>query len=98
MALPHRRWNDPRDEQAEEREAEHEKEAEAGERSSPRGEIVYLAVHKEGEEELARTTSALAWSGLAAGLSMGFSALGEALLRSALPDAPWRPVIAKLGY
>lgn len=68
------------------------------ERASPRGQIVYEAVHKEGEDELKRSNSALAWSGLAAGLSMGFSLLSESLLRTHLPDAPWRPLIAKFGY
>ena len=29
---------------------------------------------------------------------MGFSLVGEGLLASMLPDAPWRPIIAKLGY
>ncbi len=71
---------------------------EVHERSSPTGSIVYHAVKKEGEEELDRTTAALAWSGLAAGLSMGFSFAAEGLLRAALPDAPWRPLVAKLGY
>ena len=68
------------------------------ERSSPPGQIVYQAVQKEGQHELERSNSALAWSGLAAGLSMGFSLMGEALLRSHLPDTPWRPLIAKFGY
>jgi formate-nitrite transporter family protein len=67
-------------------------------RSSPSGAIVYEAVRREGEEELGRNQTALGWSGLAAGLSMGFSFAGEALLRSGLPDRPWRPLIAKLGY
>ena len=71
---------------------------EVEQRSSPRGQIVYKAVQKEGEHELDRSNSALAWSGLAAGLSMGFSLVTEALLRSHLPDAPWRPLIAKFGY
>src|SRR5690349_24660985 len=52
----------------------------------------------EGVEELDRPSSALAWSALAAGLSMGFSMVAESLLRSALPDAPWRPLIGKFGY
>jgi formate/nitrite transporter FocA (FNT family) len=73
-------------------------EQEAYERSSPSGAIVYKAIKKEGDEELERATTALAWSGLAAGLSMGFSFATEAMLRAALPDAPWRPLIAKLGY
>src|SRR3954470_16339326 len=72
--------------------------AEAHELSAPTGAIVYHAVRKEGEDELERNTSALAWSGLAAGMSMGFSFAAEAMLRAALPDAPWRPLVAKLGY
>ena len=70
----------------------------AEERRSPGGHIVYKAVQKEGEDELERTNSALAWSGLAAGLSMGFSLMGEGLLQSHLPDAPWRPLLTKFGY
>jgi formate-nitrite transporter family protein len=72
--------------------------AEVEQRSSPGGHIVYKAVKKEGEDELERSNAALAWSGLAAGLSMGFSLLSEGLLRSHLPDAPWRPLLAKFGY
>src|SRR5918911_5383401 len=60
--------------------------------------IVHEAIRREGEEELERSSSALAWSGLAAGLSMGFSLASEGLLRAHLPDAPWRPLITKLGY
>ena len=60
--------------------------------------VVYEAVRLEGEEELARPAVALAWSALAAGLSMGFSLLAEAALTSYLPDKPWRPLIARAGY
>src|SRR5690349_8167211 len=70
----------------------------AEERSSPRVHVVHEAIRIEGEEELKRTSSALAWSGLAAGLSMGFSLVTEGLLRSHLPDTPWRPLVSKLGY
>lgn len=58
----------------------------------------YEVIRREGKKELARSSDALFWSGLAAGLSMGFSFLGEALLRSHLPDVVWRPLVAKLGY
>ena len=58
----------------------------------------HAVILEEGEKELARSAAALAWSGLAAGLSMGLSMLAEAMLRSRLPDAPWRPLVAKLGY
>ena len=67
-------------------------------RASPGGHIVYKAVQKEGQDELERSNSALAWSGLAAGLSMGFSLMSEGLLRSHLPATPWRLLIAKFGY
>ncbi|MGI8820622.1 MAG: formate/nitrite transporter family protein [Chthoniobacterales bacterium] len=67
-------------------------------RTAPPGDVVYQAIHDEGEHELQRGNSALALSGLAAGLSMGFSLVSEALLRVYLPDAPWVNLIAKLGY
>jgi formate/nitrite transporter FocA (FNT family) len=67
-------------------------------RSAPRTEVVYEAIREEGAGELERSPSALAWDGLAAGLSMGFSFVAEGLLRSHLPDAAWRPLVSKLGY
>lgn len=73
-------------------------EEQAEERSAPSGKIVYKAILSEGEEELARSSSALFWSGLAAGLSMGFSLVAEGLLTAYLPDAHWRPLVAKFGY
>jgi formate/nitrite transporter FocA (FNT family) len=80
-------------------EAKKDKEAqEVEDRASPASSIVYRAVRKEGEDELDRATSALAWSGIAAGLSMGFSFITQALLRSHLPDEPWRVLIATFGY
>lgn len=60
--------------------------------------VVYETIRREGEEELQRTVSSLAWSGLAAGLSLGFSFITEGLLMAHLPDQPWRPLISKLGY
>ncbi len=60
--------------------------------------VVHEVILQEGEEELRREPSALLWSSLAAGLAMGFSLVSEALLRSHLPDAPWRPLVSKLGY
>ena len=60
--------------------------------------VVYETIRREGEDELARPAAALAWSALAAGLSMGFSFIAEALLSAHLPDAPWRPLISRLGY
>jgi formate-nitrite transporter family protein len=76
---------------------EREKE-EAQDRTSVSATVVHETVRYDGEEELHRPISALAWSGLAAGMSMGFSLVAMALFRAYLPDRPWRPLIVRLGY
>ena len=60
--------------------------------------VVHETIRREGEEELKRTASALAWSGLAAGLSMGFSLVAEALIAGYLPRGDWTRLLTKLGY
>jgi formate/nitrite transporter FocA (FNT family) len=72
--------------------------ADIEERSSPRTPVIYEIVRRLGEEEMARPMTSLWWSGLAAGLSISFSLLTEAILQTHLPDAPWRPLIASFGY
>lgn len=72
--------------------------AEIERRSAIRAVVVHEAIRKEGEAELSRPSSALAWSGFAAGLSMGFSLVGEGLIRAHLSEAPWAPLLAKFGY
>ena len=71
---------------------------EAEQQKRPRAAVIHEAVRAGGEEELNRTVSSLAWSGIASGLSMGFSLVAEGLLRAHLPETYWRPLIAKLGY
>lgn len=71
---------------------------EVEQRTAPRAPIVYEAIRREGEDELQRPLSALAFSGFAAGLSMGFSLIVQGLLRTRLPDSSWRPLIADFGY
>ncbi len=71
---------------------------EAEDRTSVSAVVVHETIRHDGEEELQRPISALAWSGFAAGLSMGFSFVAEGLLRRYLPDAPWRPLVVSLGY
>jgi formate-nitrite transporter family protein len=70
----------------------------ARERTALRAAVIHEAIRVEGEGELSRPVRALAWSGLAAGLSMGFSLVATALLQGHLPDRAWRPLIADLGY
>ncbi|HTW21956.1 MAG TPA: formate/nitrite transporter family protein [Candidatus Baltobacteraceae bacterium] len=60
--------------------------------------VVHETIRREGREELKRSASALAWSGLAAGLSMGFSLIAEGLLAAYLPNSQWTPLLSKLGY
>lgn len=64
----------------------------------PRAAVVYEIIRTEGEAELIRPFSALWWSGVAAGISIGFSFLSEAALAAHLPASDWKPIIAKLGY
>lgn len=72
--------------------------AQAAEHAAPKALVIHEVVREEGEVELRRPNSALLWSGLAAGLSMGFSLLGMALIRSGLPDEPWRRLVDAPGY
>jgi formate/nitrite transporter FocA (FNT family) len=60
--------------------------------------VIHEIVRDQGEEELERSSSGLAWSGIAAGLSIGFSFLAQATLQSRLPDTPWRPLVSGFGY
>jgi formate/nitrite transporter FocA (FNT family) len=72
--------------------------AKAQEEHVPEGEVIYRAIRKDGDHALSLSNSELAWSGLAAGLSIGFSFAAEGVLRAHLPDAEWRPLVAKFGY
>jgi formate/nitrite transporter FocA (FNT family) len=74
------------------------KESKASEEHVPEGEVIYRAIRQDGDYALCLTSMELAYSGLAAGLSMGFSLIGEGLLRAHLPEAPWAPLVSKFGY
>lgn len=70
----------------------------AARHAAPGPVVIHEIVREEGQAEISRGAAALAWSGLAAGLSIGFSAVAEAYMRAALPDTPWRPLVAGFGY
>jgi formate/nitrite transporter FocA (FNT family) len=70
----------------------------AGDRAPPGAIVIHEIVREQGQEELNRSASALAWSGTAAGLSIGFSFVAQATLQSHLPDTPWRPLVSSFGY
>lgn len=71
---------------------------EADDRSSTTAKVVHEAIRLEGTEELERPLASVGWSGFAAGLTMGCSMLGQGLLQTHLPDAPWRELVASFGY
>jgi len=72
--------------------------SEVREAQRTRAPVVYEIIRLEGERELRRPVSSLWWSGVAAGMSIGFSFLTQAALAAALPPSEWRPVISDLGY
>ncbi len=66
--------------------------------STPRTPVIYEVVRRLGEEEMERPPISLWWSGVAAGLSISFSLLAQAILTQHLPDASWRVLVTSLGY
>jgi formate-nitrite transporter family protein len=68
------------------------------ERSRLPAPLIYEVVRRMGEEEMERPTTSLWWSGVAAGLSISFSLLAQAILQAHLPDTSWRPLVTSLGY
>lgn len=60
--------------------------------------VVHEAIREQGQGELQRHPAALAWSGLAAGLSMSFSFISKGLILAYLPEAGWQPLVSNLGY
>lgn len=63
-----------------------------------RAPVIYEIVRQEGVEDLERPVFSLAWSGVAAGISIGFSLVAEGILRSALPPSGWNGLLESFGY
>lgn len=66
--------------------------------ATPRTPVIYEVVRRLGEEEMERPLSSLWWSGVAAGLSISFSLLSQAILTAHLPQASWQPLLVSFGY
>jgi formate/nitrite transporter FocA (FNT family) len=66
--------------------------------SRPSAALIHETIRAEGETELEREASGLLLSGLAAGLSIGFSLVVQGKLHQALPEGAARDLIAPLGY
>jgi formate/nitrite transporter FocA (FNT family) len=66
--------------------------------SRPNAALIHETIRAEGEGELERAAWALVLSGLAAGLSMGFSLVVQGELQVILPAGPARELLRHLGY
>jgi formate/nitrite transporter FocA (FNT family) len=77
--------------------SEHEVE-DIEDRARLRTPVIYEIVRREGEAEMDRPITSLWWSGAAAGVSISFSLLAQAVLWVHLPAAPWRPLVTGFGY
>jgi len=89
----------PRDNQQKSQQPETKREAEqVEERSTPATPVIYEVVRRLGQEEMERPATSLWWSGVAAGLSISFSLLSQAILQTHLPAASWTHLVASLGY
>ena len=60
--------------------------------------VIHEIVREQGEQELQRSFGGLAWSALAAGLSIGFSFVGQAYMQAGLPEASWSRLVDGFGY
>jgi formate/nitrite transporter FocA (FNT family) len=75
-----------------------DEQGQAAAHTAPRALVIHEIIREEGEAGLARPNGSLAFSGFAAGLSMGFSFLTQAFIHAGLPDAPWRHLVDSVGY
>jgi len=66
--------------------------------ATPRTPVIYEVVRRLGEEEMERPSTSLWWSGVAAGLSISFSLLAQAILQTHLPEADWQRLVVSFGY
>lgn len=61
--------------------------------------LIFETIRREGLEELERPNASLMWSGVAAGIMISLSVLGEAIFRTYLPeDTDWTYLVENLGY
>lgn len=63
-----------------------------------RSEHIYEIIRREGDEELVRPAASLFWSGLAAGIALGVSILGETMVYMRLPREPWADLLYDAAY
>lgn len=67
-------------------------------RSAASARVIHEVIRRHGDEELERPTWSLIWSGLAGGIAISASVLGQGAMLSHLPQTSWTPLVASLGY
>ncbi|SEO45142.1 Formate/nitrite transporter FocA, FNT family [Salinihabitans flavidus] len=83
---------------AKQQDSDHDKHARVEEYESVPSSVIFEAIRREGEHELSRSSRALWWSGVVAGLAISTSVLCKGFLVSMLPDAAWAPAVSNIGY
>lgn len=63
-----------------------------------RAAVLHEIIRVQGEGELSRSAVALAWSALAAGLSMGFSTMFRGVFHARIPQGGAQQVLESFGY
>jgi formate/nitrite transporter FocA (FNT family) len=75
-----------------------QEERDVEQKQSPTAHVLHETIRRAGDRELERTASALLWSAIAAGLSMGFSMLAPALMHARVGQTPATSLLAASGY
>ncbi len=75
-----------------------EQEAVVNDRRAASALIVHEVVRRQGIEELERPAASLIWSGITAGIVIGLSLLGKAVMETSVPGGAWTPLLQALGY
>ena len=60
--------------------------------------LIFEVIRRDGVDEMTRPKTSLIFSGLAAGILIAFSIIGEGIFQAYLPDTTWRPLVESLGY
>jgi formate/nitrite transporter FocA (FNT family) len=75
-----------------------EEEQDVTENQPPRAAVLHETIRQQGQHELERSSSALFWSALAAGMTMGLSLIAMGLLNSHLPEGEFSKILSSFGY